>query len=271
MKVKLRLSCKVVLIVLLFVIGLLIAAGLFPAVNLLTSPGKARIRRDRLKILWLKGFSAIVRLRIAKEGNATAQPALVASNHISWLDIIVLGQYLPGCFVAKSDISSWPVIGFLSRQAGTVFIRRGDKKQIVETAEKMAGLLKQNGNIIAFPEGTTTQGDKVLGFHASLFQPALLAESAIQPAAIQYLGAAREKAPFIGDHAFVPHLMQMLLLDKIEVRLRFLPLIDTTGKNRSTVSAETRDMILEAIAFDLPEPVSAPVYLELTTVATEAG
>ena len=107
----------------------------------------------------------------------------------------------------------------------------------------MVWVLKQNSNIIAFPEGTTTQGDEVLGFHASLFQPALLTKSAIQPIALQYQGAAKEHAPFIGDDDFVPHLIRMLTLDKIEVRLCFLPAINSSGKNRYAVSLETRDMI----------------------------
>jgi 1-acyl-sn-glycerol-3-phosphate acyltransferase len=164
------------------------------------------------------------------------------------LDIIVIGQYLPACFVAKSDISSWPVIGYLARQAGTIFIRRGDKQHIRTTAEKMVWLLKQSSNIIAFPEGTTTKGDEVLQFHASLFQPALLTRSAIQPVALQYQGAAKEHAPFVGDDDFVPHLIKMLTLDKIEVRLSFLPVINNTGKNRHAVSLETRDMIWEKIS-----------------------
>jgi len=80
----------------------------------------------------------------------------------------------PAYFVAKSDILSWPVIGYLSKQGGTIFIHRGNKKHIKTTTEKMAWVLKQNRNIIAFPEGTTTQGDEVRGFHASLFQPVAL-------------------------------------------------------------------------------------------------
>ncbi|MGR9036824.1 MAG: lysophospholipid acyltransferase family protein, partial [Gammaproteobacteria bacterium] len=219
MKAKIRLCYKLALLVLLFLIGLLIASGLFPAITLAFSPRTARKQKDAIKIIWLKGFSALINLRIVKKGEIPAQPVLLASNHISWLDIIVLGQFLPGCFVAKNDISSWPVIGFLSGQAGTIFIRRGDKNQILETAEKMAWVLRQNGNIFAFPEGTTTNGEKVLAFHPSLFQPALLTKAAIQPVALQYHGPAKEKAPNIGDDVFVPHLMNILTMAEIEVTL----------------------------------------------------
>lgn len=248
MKLKIRLFYKIVLIILLFSTGFMIAGMLFPAINIVCSTGSARNKRNLIKKLWLRSFSALVNLHIVKQGNVSEHPAILAGNHISWLDIIVIGQYLPAYFVAKSDILSWPVIGFLSRQAGTVFIRRGDKKNILSTAEKMVWLLKQGGNIIAFPEGTTTRGDEVLNFHASLFQPALLSKSAIQPVAIQYRGTAKDHAPFVGEDTFVGHLIKILMLKKIEVSLCFLPVINTSGKNRQSVSHETRQLILTAIS-----------------------
>ena len=248
MKSKLRLLYKLSLIILLFSYGLIIAGAIFPALNLLCSANQAKSKRNALKIHWLKRFSAILNLRITKKGELPTQTALFVSNHISWLDIIVIGQYLPAYFVAKSDILSWPIIGYLSRQGGTIFIRRGDKKHIKATTEKMVWVLKQNSNIIAFPEGTTTTGDEVLGFHASLFQPALLTRSAIQPVALQYQGAAKQQAPFIGDDDFIPHLIKILSLDKIEVRVCFLPVIKSSGRDRLSVGIEARDMISQEIS-----------------------
>ena len=250
MKLKLRLLYKLALIILLFSYGLIIAGGVFPVLNLVCPANKANSKRDALKTHWLKRFSAIVNLCVTKEGELPEQGTLLVSNHISWLDIIVIGQYLPAYFVAKSDILSWPVIGYLSKQGGTIFIRRGDKKHIKATTEKMVWVLKQNSNIIAFPEATTTQGDEVLGFHASLFQPALLTRSAIQPVALQYQGIAKQQAPFVGDDDFIPHLIKMLSLDKIEVHVSFLPVIKSSGKNRHSVGVEARVMISEEISRD---------------------
>ena len=136
----------------------------------------------------------------------------------------------------------------MSRQAGTIFIRRGDKKQIKIISETIIWALKQQGNVIAFPEGTTTHGDEVLGFHASLFQPALLAKANIQPIAIEYLGGSKQQAPFVGDDEFIPHLLRMLSLEKIEVEVSFLPLIKPVGKDRQRLSAEAREMISDVIS-----------------------
>jgi lyso-ornithine lipid O-acyltransferase len=248
MKLKLRLLYKLSLIILLFGYGLIIAGVLFPVINLLCSANKAKTRCNTLITHWLKRFSAIVSLCITYEGELPEQGALLVSNHISWLDIIVIGQYLPAYFVAKSDILSWPIIGYLSIQGGTIFIRRGEKKHIKATTQKMVWVLKQNSNIIAFPEGTTTKGDEVLSFHASLFQPALLTRSAIQPVALQYQGVAKKQAPFIGDDNFIPHLIKILSLDKIEVHVCFLPVIKSLGRDRNSVSVEAREMISEKIS-----------------------
>jgi 1-acyl-sn-glycerol-3-phosphate acyltransferase len=263
MKSKLRLLYKLALIILLFSYGLIIAGCAFPIINLLCSANRGRSKRDALKTHWLKIFSAIVNLSITQEGELPKQATLIVSNHISWLDIIVIGQYLPAYFVAKSDILSWPIIGYLSKQGGTIFIRRGDKKHIKATTEKMVWVLKQNSTIIAFPEGTTTKGDEVLGFHASLFQPALLTKSAIQPVVIQYQGAAKKQAPFIGEDDFIPHLIKMLSMDKIEVRVCFLPLIKSSGRDRHSVGVEAREMIEGKISECSPAYKSGQQCIEI--------
>ena len=252
MKLKLRLLYKFFCIICLFFYGLIIAGIVFPVLHFICSANKAKTKRDRLKSHWLKVFSSIMKLSVIREGELPKDGALLISNHISWLDIIVIGQYLPVYFVAKSDISSWPIIGYLSRQGGTIFIRRGNKKSIKATTEKMIWVLKQNSNIVAFPEGTTTSGNEVLSFHASLFQAALLTKSVIQPVVIQYEGAAKHQAPFIGEDDFVRHLIKMLCLDKVEVRLSFLTVIKSLGKDRHTVSVEAREKIYEKISESSP-------------------
>ena len=245
---NIRLYYKLIRILILFINGLIITAVIFPTLSVLLSASAAKHKRDQLKTRWLRRFSLILNVQITVEGELPEPGVILVSNHISWLDIVVIGQCLPAYFVAKSDILSWPIIGYLARQVGTIFIRRGDKQHIRATTEKIIWLLKQNNNIIAFPEGTTTKGDEVLNFHSSLFQPALLTKSAILPVALQYHGKAKESAPFVGDDDFVSHLLRMLSLDKIEVRLCFLPAINSLGKNRQTLCHESRESICNKIS-----------------------
>lgn len=243
MKLKTRLFYKLLSIALLFGVGLVIAGVIFPILNIVLRKPSAKQQRDWLKMLWLQWFSAIVGLRISQTGKPSGHYGLLVCNHISWLDIIVLGRYFPAYFVAKSDIMNWPVIGYLAKQGGTIFIRRGDKQQVKATAEVMAWHLKQKSMVIAFPEGTTTNGEDVLPFHASLFQPALLTKSAIHVVALQYAGAAKALAPFIGEETFIPHLIKMLSMEKIDVHIEFISSINVSGKSRLSLSNEARELI----------------------------
>lgn len=248
MKAKLRLCCKACQLILLFAFGVMLAALAFPVIDRVLALRKAKYCKDRIKQIWLKRFGRILGLKIAVEGDPVPESRFIVSNHVSWVDIIVLGRILPGCFVAKYDILMWPVIGFLSRKADTIFIRRGDKRQILQTAECMAWHFQRQGKVMAFPEGTTTTGEEVLAFHASLFQPALLACTPIQPVALRYSGAAADAAPFVGDDEFLPHLMKMLTLEEIEVTVKFLPAIDGAHRHRNDVSAEARMLIAEVVS-----------------------
>ncbi len=247
MKSRIRLLSKVSLVFLLFFGGTILAFPVFPLLDISCSAERARSVRDHIKMIWLRYFAMILGLKVNQQGTVPLRTGLVVSNHVSWLDIVVIGQYLPAYFVAKSDILGWLVIGYMAKQAGTIFIRRGDKKNILITAEKMLNLLVRQANIIAFPEGTTTAGDDVLGFHASLFQPAIQAKAIIQPVAIRYHGKSQSLAPFIGDDAFVPHLLKMLRQDTIDVELVFLDTIDPAEKSRNAVCDESRGMILQAV------------------------
>ena len=251
MKSKLRLVYKLSRVIVLFAYGLVLAGLIFPLLGLLSKANIAKKRRDAIKQNWLNSFSAILNLHITQEGTLPEEGSLLVSNHISWLDIVVIGKFLPAYFVAKSDISGWPVIGFLARQAGTIFIRRGDKKHVKEINERMIWLLKQQSNIIAFPEGTTTKGDDVLGFHASLFQPALLTKAPIQPIALEYIGPSKELAPFVGDDDFVSHLLRILTMEKIDLVISFLPVIRSSGRDRLSVSHEARESIVDKIALNV--------------------
>lgn len=252
-----RLYYKLSQIVLLFGYGLLLAGLIFPALALALSAQRAKRQRDALKLHWLRLFSRILRLTVTLTGEPPKAGALLVSNHISWMDIVVIGRFLPAYFVAKSDILGWPVIGYLARQGGTIFIRRGDKRQIKATAEQMLWALKQQSTVIVFPEGTTTNGQDVLGFHTSLLQPALLTHAPVQPVALQYQGPAALHAPFIGDDAFLPHLLNILRMDHIEVSVSFLPLIKVAGKDRTSLGTEARAAILAAIV-DGPEALAVP-------------
>jgi len=142
---------------------------------LLLLPGRAK---ERFAQRYWRGVAAILGLRLTVYGALTRQrPAVFIANHCSWIDIIALGGVLPGCFVAKADIAKWPLISWIARLGRTVFVSRG-KAALGRERASLEARLADGDNIILFPEGTTSDGTRVLRFQSSFFA---IAEAPARP------------------------------------------------------------------------------------------
>jgi 1-acyl-sn-glycerol-3-phosphate acyltransferase len=163
-----------------------------------------RRSKDRKIQTWSKHLLKIFNIHLAVQDASLLSntPYLIASNHISWLDIHVINAFKPIRFVAKSEVEGWPIFGWMAKQLGTVFIRRDSTRHARQVVGQMAGVLKTE-SICIFPEGTSTVGDSVLPFKPNLFESAIVAQTPVFPLSIQYLSTVsktRSKAPaFIGD------------------------------------------------------------------------
>jgi 1-acyl-sn-glycerol-3-phosphate acyltransferase len=166
---------------------------------------------------------------------AGAQPApraLMVSNHISWLDIFVINTLYPTRFVAKSDIRSWPLIGWLCEKTGTIFISRGSIRDVRRIYQGLVASLHAGEHVAFFPEGTTSSQGELLPFHANLFEAAVEAEVPVQPYALRYVDAQGQPHPaveFIGDTSFVQSMLWILKGRGITAQLAVLPPLDTGG------------------------------------------
>lgn len=140
-------------------------------------------------------------------------PHLIVSNHISWLDIHVINAFKPTRFVAKSEVASWPIFGWMATQLGTVFIRRDSARHARLVVAHMADVLKIQ-SICIFPEGTSTIGASVLPFKPNLFESAIIAQTPVYPIAIQYLskitGLRSESPAFIGDMGLLESMSKII-------------------------------------------------------------
>lgn len=184
-----------------------------------------RPRQRRAARWWLARLTRVLNLEVEVRGVPPATPALVVANHVSWLDIPVLGGAAPVHFLSKAEVADWPLVGRLATAAGTLYIRRGHG-QVRQRARDIAQHLGAGRSILVFPEGTTTDGLDVRAFHAPLFAAAADAGHPVQPVAIRYLdadGRPHPRAPFVGNDAFHVHLWQLLLEDAVRVQVRFLP------------------------------------------------
>lgn len=186
-----------------------------------------RINGLRWGQLWQQRLLRILGIRVRTTGMASTTPAtLVVSNHVSWLDIPVLGASGQVRFVSKSEIRHWPIAGWLAGAIDTIFIRRGagGARPVVE---KISQGLQQNSRIVVFPEGTTTDGSTVLKFYPRLFQAALDTNTVVQPITLIYGVDASgvHIAPFIGDDTLVAHVWRVLNSRGLVVHVCFGPCV----------------------------------------------
>lgn len=248
---RFRRYLKALLIGLAFLAGLAAVSCAFPAAGL-CGPRAAQRIRGRITRHWYGTLARILNLGIRESGEPMATVGLTVANHISWLDIVVLGTQAPFDFIAKREVAEWPVVGYLGRRVGTLFVRRGDRDSTLGIAEEMVWRLRQGRRPLLFPEGTSSSGEGVLRFHARLFQPAVLVQVPVQAVAISYRGEAARHAPFVGDDEFLPHLWRLLALESIEVDLVFCPPVAPGKFDRAGLAAHTHAQIAEALGFEGP-------------------
>ncbi|MGA2887347.1 MAG: lysophospholipid acyltransferase family protein [Terracidiphilus sp.] len=149
---------------------------------------------------------------------------LVVSNHLSYLDILILSAAMPCFFVAKMEIDGWPYFGKAARVGGTIFLDRSSLASATTVAEQMSERLKLAVPVLLFPEGTSTDGSQVLRFHSRLIDPATAAGIEITAAAVHYViedGTPEQALCWYGDTEFLPHLIKTLEAPGFLARVRF--------------------------------------------------
>ncbi|WP_372998496.1 lysophospholipid acyltransferase family protein [Marinobacter sp.] len=188
-------------------------------------------------------------LDIHQHGAPADSTVLFVSNHISWSDIPILGSLAPIRFLSKAEVGRWPVIGWLARQAGTLFIRRGGG-QARRVRDQIIENLQSGENVLVYPEGTTSAGLTVLPFHGLLLKAAPESNTPIQPVTIGYRRAGRPDhlAPFIGDDEFHSHLLRMLRQPSARVDVIFhTPVIASAETPTGEIAARLRDTVLDGL------------------------
>lgn len=175
--------------------------------------------------------------------------ALWVSNHVSWLDVAVIGSQTRIFFLAKAEIQNWPVFGRLAQAGGTLFIKRGSGDSVV-VKEQISGFLNQKIPVLFFPEATTTDGRAVKRLHGKLLASAIATQTSIQPLVLCYVneqGQLDQVVPFVDDNGFAPHLFQVLGLKKIRAHLMPLPAISPEGHDVESLTAELHRQMSEGL------------------------
>lgn len=223
----------------------------------------------RLPVLFHRLILACLGVRITVQGTpASTRPLLLASNHVSWLDIALLGALLPVSFIAKSEVGAWPVIGLFARLQRTIFIERQRRQATGAAAGEIGRRLAAGDCLVLFAEGTSSDGNRVLPFRSALLggvRQALLEASprpaiAVQPVAIAYRGyrgiamnrARRPAYAWYGDMELARHLLNVLADGVIDVTIAFGEPLDLSAgddRKKAALSLEqaSRSMLRHAL------------------------
>lgn len=240
---NLRLAFRLARILVHLVEGLATCALVFPWVG--TGRRNARIQD------WSRRLLGICGVALAPPAGVPAlHHALIVANHVSWLDIFVINSIHPCRFVAKQEIREWPVLGWLTAQAGTVFIARGSRRELRHVFKGIVAALQMDARVAFFPEGTTAPQGTVLPFHANLFEAAVDARVKVQPYALRYLAADGTLHPavdFTGQTTFAQSVMAILSSSAIRAELTCLAPIDAADAHRRELASQAHDAVSGAL------------------------
>lgn len=221
--------------------------------------------------LWHRALLKGLGIRVHAIGTLSdRRPLLVAANHVSWTDILVLGSLVDVVFIAKSELEGWPLLGWLSKLQRTVFIERERKRKSGDQAGEIATRLGKGDAMVLFAEGTTGDGNILLPFKSTLFGAASMAigegtaqEVFIQPVAIAYTrlhGVAfgrqdRGISAWIGDQDLGPHLMALLSHRALDAEVHFgEPVVFSRGSNRKETARTVEGRVQAMMETALRDP-----------------
>ena len=221
-------------------IGLAIAAIVLPMLN---KPHKLAIIK-----WWCGGLLRAFHIKISTFGTlppANTQGVMFVANHVSWSDIHALNSLIALRFIAKSDIKSWPIFGYLVTKANTLFIDRNKRQEAGRIVQISAESLIAGDNLCFFPEGTTSdgsgiEGKQVLPFKSSVLQAAIDANTRIWPIALRYVnadGSINTQMAYAGDTNLIDSMSQIINQKNALIELHFLAPIQATDYDRRGLTA----------------------------------
>lgn len=225
--------------------------------------------RKRIPKFYHRTLGKMMGIRTHVIGEPIRGGGLLLANHSSWMDIIILSGICPLAFVAKSEVNAWPLFGLLARLQNTIFVRRGDKARAFGDRDLIRARIKAGDGIIIFPEGTSSDGNRVLSFKSALLSAAEwpsekenngVEDTQVQPVSIGYVARygipmGRETRPsyaWYGDMDLVPHLWEAFASGPVDVVVEFhkpLSVKEAGGRKRLAEQAEriVREGLMRAL------------------------
>lgn len=190
------------------------------------SKQKHRLLRDAAFRFWARWSCRIFGVRLEVSGKPPTGAFFLVSNHVSYLDIMVLGSEAGGAFIGKADLKGWPVLGWMFEAADSIFIDRSRKMDLLRVMQRVDEMRRDGYGIVLFPEGTSGRGDCLLRFKPPLLQYPAERDLPVHYATLSYRSpkgypTAQEAICWWGDAPFAPHFWRLLHLPWLETTLQF--------------------------------------------------
>ncbi len=205
---------------------------------------------SRIIVWWLRRITQILNVNITCHGRNPEIPCLYISNHLSWLDIPVLGSVCNPRFLAKSTLKNTPMIGWMAAKAGTLFIKKGKINASKKSAALINDKLNEGQSVLIFPEGTRGDGITLGKFYPRLFQCIMNSPYQIQTICIQYNNdflVHNENITPNGSKKILTGLWHYLGQSQIDVDVTFFPLFSSVGKSRNEIALQCKKLIQNKI------------------------
>jgi 1-acyl-sn-glycerol-3-phosphate acyltransferase len=219
----------------LWLAGELLFLGLRFALLFLCTAGRPS-RRQRAACLH-HGCRRVLRVFVSRITVTGPRPraGLLVSNHLSYLDILLLGALAPGVFVSKQEVKHWPVFGWLAALGGTVFVQRSRRGEVGAVAGQIRALLTEGQLVFLFPEGTSSGGHEILPFKSSLLEPAVGQPGPLFATCISYAlgdGVVADDVCYWRDMTLFPHLVKLLRKQFVQARVSFAEIRPTAAHRK---------------------------------------
>ncbi len=202
---------------------------------------------------WQGNLMRIFGFRLRKFGVAHPGACLSVANHVSWLDITLIHSQRVVHFVAKSEISRWPLVGWVARRAGTIYHRRGNSDSLSAVAQLMVERMRAGESVGVFPEGGSSTSFVVRTFHARIFQPPVEAAVPVQPIALRYAraGALAHSVPFRVNEGFLSNFLRLLGESGGDAEVHFLPVVPVAANARRAIAELSKNAISQVVGANL--------------------
>ena len=200
---------------------------------------------------WSAGLLRSLGVTLQASGAPRPGAKLVVANHVSWLDIAAIHATCPEArFVSKADVLRWPLLGWLIRGAGTLFIERERKRDALRVVHQMAASLQAGETVAVFPEGTTTLGPDLLPFHANLIQAAIATATPVQPVALRFDEPGQRfslAVTYVGDTTMLQGMWRVACSRELRVRVQWLTAQASAHADRRALAERLRAMLQDAV------------------------